>query len=456
MTTIVQPEDLYTVLGISPTSTADEIQAAYYRRVRKHPPEKDPEGFKRVQAAYDILSHPVTRKEYDEISDPKARELIDRGRKLLNEYRAGAASLIKRALIRQPRSVIIRDLLTQALMVVEEYDEALAQAHKVLAAEPSNPVYSVRVGDALRALGRDDEALPYYRKAVSLARWSSQLLVKLADLLNALDRPDEAIHLVEEAVHRDGRVDFDDFVYFQCLCTIYALRERNDELAATHRRIRQILPPDPDTRSYVAWFLLEHALQISRTGNYEGAVLSIEEAESIDSSQPELDSTARRLRDERTAFNELKVLRYDGGFELTLRMALLSLGFRGLLGEDETLDQLFDCVTTALIRLLETEGIDLQAQVRSLRGKYRAAGHLLSDYLQEIEELAASTPKRYISLSCPSCGIRSFTERPTAAWLVEDGWSPSQASAVFQRLGETGVLRGTIFTCGQCGTRFNG
>jgi curved DNA-binding protein CbpA len=57
--------DPYDVLGIARTATATELKQAYFALVRAHPPERDPEMFKQVRAAYERLRDPATRIETD-------------------------------------------------------------------------------------------------------------------------------------------------------------------------------------------------------------------------------------------------------------------------------------------------------------------------------------------------------------------------------------------------------
>ncbi len=58
-------ENPYAVLGLNRTATLDEIKQAYFNQVRQHPPEREPDAFKRIRAAYDQLKTPEKRVEAD-------------------------------------------------------------------------------------------------------------------------------------------------------------------------------------------------------------------------------------------------------------------------------------------------------------------------------------------------------------------------------------------------------
>jgi curved DNA-binding protein CbpA len=42
-------------LGLKRGASQEEVRRAYFRQVREHPPETDPEGFKAIRAAYEQL-----------------------------------------------------------------------------------------------------------------------------------------------------------------------------------------------------------------------------------------------------------------------------------------------------------------------------------------------------------------------------------------------------------------
>jgi curved DNA-binding protein CbpA len=47
--------DPFAILGLEETADDDAVRAAYLVALRKSPPDRDPEGFRRIRDAYEVL-----------------------------------------------------------------------------------------------------------------------------------------------------------------------------------------------------------------------------------------------------------------------------------------------------------------------------------------------------------------------------------------------------------------
>jgi len=88
--------DLYDILGVSKSADAAAIKKAYRKLARENHPDVNPgdaaaeERFKRISAAFDVLSDPKKRKLYDEFGYDGLREGFDAKRARAGRRSAGA------------------------------------------------------------------------------------------------------------------------------------------------------------------------------------------------------------------------------------------------------------------------------------------------------------------------------------------------------------------------------
>lgn len=71
-----QQKDLYQLLGVSKSSSPDEIKKAYRKLAMQYHPDKNPgnkkaeDKFKEISSAYDVLSDPEKKRNYDQFGSP--------------------------------------------------------------------------------------------------------------------------------------------------------------------------------------------------------------------------------------------------------------------------------------------------------------------------------------------------------------------------------------------------
>jgi len=77
----------YDILEISKTAAEGDIKKAFYRLLRKYPPERKPQEYQRLREAYDTLSNPVARREYDSMSEfgSEIKSLREQAEELLRD-----------------------------------------------------------------------------------------------------------------------------------------------------------------------------------------------------------------------------------------------------------------------------------------------------------------------------------------------------------------------------------
>ena len=62
-------KDYYEILDLESIASKDEIKKAYFKLVRRYPPDRYEKEFMNIREAYETLSNEKTRKEYDSIND---------------------------------------------------------------------------------------------------------------------------------------------------------------------------------------------------------------------------------------------------------------------------------------------------------------------------------------------------------------------------------------------------
>jgi curved DNA-binding protein CbpA len=250
--------DFYEVLGVGHAADERAIKSAYFALVRKHPPETRPEEFQRIREAYEVLSNPRSRADYDAVrevdrfGDATTARLRSANEAMESADWPRAQRELDALLAEQPQLGFARDLLGMAYLNAHRPADALREFSRLVDEQPSNAVYHLHKGYAHYAQSQYTPALDCYREARRLDPHDTRVLVATADCMVAQKQYEPALEELERAIHLDGAVDFQDFVFFMRRVQIQLLRERSDLAEAELDQLVRLLPDDADTRKYVA------------------------------------------------------------------------------------------------------------------------------------------------------------------------------------------------------------
>jgi len=251
-------KNFYEALGIDRAADERAIKKAYFALVRKHPPETHPEEFKRIREAYEVLSDRHSRADYDAVDQyDQFGAAISARLKSATEAMdcadwARAQVELAAVLHEQPQLCFARDLLGMAYLNAHRPVDAMREFERLVHEQPSNAVYHLHKGYAHYAQNQYAPALECYEEARMLDPNDTRALVATADCLVAQEEYEPALAELDRAIHLDGTVDFQDFVFFMRKVQIQLLRHRGDLADHELDQIFGVLPDDAETRKYVA------------------------------------------------------------------------------------------------------------------------------------------------------------------------------------------------------------
>lgn len=182
-------ENPYQVLGVDRAADERAIKKAYFTLIRKHPPDSQPEEFKRVRQAYEILSDPVARRRYDAM-DRDYAEYGDESGAALREAEAAANAgdeaeaqrKLRLLLEKQPDLTVARENLVGLLLKASSFEDALKEIDKLRKAKPEEARYAAQRAFVLHRLEKPDKARAALRKAHELAPEDIGIHLELIDM----------------------------------------------------------------------------------------------------------------------------------------------------------------------------------------------------------------------------------------------------------------------------------
>jgi tetratricopeptide (TPR) repeat protein len=439
---MISTADHYDILGLGRAATQRDVKRSFYALLQQFPPEQKPREYQRLREAYDVLSNPVARQEYDSMSEygTEIEALKKEAEDLMHadepDYE-GAIGRLKKAVVLGPRIGMLRNMLGICFLRKEAADKALSQFEAAVSIDPKNLTYRMNKGRALEDLGRPVEAEKVFRAAWAEDEEEYEAPRALASLLFKTDRVDEALGVLDKAILADGKVDFQDFFCYYDKLHFLLFSGRHDQLENELRTVVTIANMEAE-RSFAAFMLARTGMQLYELNAHALSHKFLAAASEID---PENDAIAEITVDaERYAVIDKGVedIGNDKAYHDFVKhvVAIFAGRYTGRLEPgvfEERVREIVDVIPN--IMSVDPDSSDIKRSIRKLKSDYPKV-YEVGDKLLDV--MASHPPADHVLLPCPHCkekvrgakGDRSFGYCPHCdGTIVYDGTAYRSTSA---------------------------
>jgi len=389
--------DLYSILGVNSTASEDEIKRAYFRQVREHSPEKDPEQFKLVRSAYETLSDAAARRDYDTLQQygVEIQELLEEAEEFMDlEEWDEAIKRFKRILVLHPESNAARNSLGICYMQDEQYDAAIKTFTQLTKRSPDSAAYWMGLGyahfnaaDGLEedSSGRREQlvrAQDAFARAVELEPLNSDAYQGVAHVRREFKDWYGAAKWLEAGVTADGETDLHDFDALKELCWVYLISDDESRLGDTLYRLVEIVPDDDDARMYMSWQLGRLGAQFAEVGAFKQAGMAFDQACHLDPQDEELSGARDAARRLGRAEDEITAMRDDELIVPPLRglMIVRLMAAHGREVDDADFQETLEALDTR-------DGLLIAQSVARIKSSYPGLAALNSEMLEYLSRI---------------------------------------------------------------------
>ncbi len=197
----------YKVLGVERTADVRAIKKAYVALIRKFTPEAHPEEFKKIRAAYELLSDEDARARFDdgekgyaEYGEDVAKRIADADEALGKQQPELAREILLELAGKAPETVVVREKLAFSFLNGGEHEQALAEFDFLAKKEPENARHHLHRALALNRLERQAEVEVALEEARRLDPKDARIALATCDYYAATGRSAEALAVVDATV----------------------------------------------------------------------------------------------------------------------------------------------------------------------------------------------------------------------------------------------------------------
>ncbi len=400
--------ELYQVLEVLPQSSPEEIKRAYYQLVRKYPPEKDPEKFNEIRGAYETLSDPRSRENYDSIQDygEQISELFGQAKEKMDAKDwTNVIPLLKHLLVLSPGASAARNYLGICYIYTQEWNEAFKVYQALTKEYPDVALYWNNFGQLYKqqadSLDKENATKPqlyaqareYFQKAIEYERFNHIHYLDIAyTYLDEYNYP-EALVWAEKSVAADGEESFNDLETLLFVCRIHFYIADLQSFEVTLLRIVSLVPEDEEAKKHAAYRFAQlcyeygkYAVEAGYSSVLKYALVYVKTASNLIPNDTDVCNLLERTEYTSAIFEEHDVLKQDTLilYHLQRLAAFCLCDYFNLYKSEEERKNVFDEIFS---KILASPCNSIVYSINKIKSKYPLIYKLKEDLFNEIEKL---------------------------------------------------------------------
>ncbi|MFJ5768903.1 DnaJ domain-containing protein [Psychrobacillus sp. NPDC093180] len=389
-------ESYYDILEIQENAGEEQIKKGYILQLRKYPNEKYPEEFKAIRNAYEVLSDPISRNEYD-LMTVHGKEIevlsLEAEKSALKEDYASAAMFYKKILIIVPSLMNIRNKYAVALINSNNEDKAIIQLEKLIKLDDTNAVYFFNLGLAYEKIDKEYLAIENYKKALILDSNNINILFAISDVYVTLRDYKSAKMIMEDVINQNVEDNFHNFVFLFKQLKIDVFAKDINSFLQTFKRIEKLLSIHPSEKKYAAIEFGKFASKLFEYNAFEWAHYVTEKGIELNPEDIYLANLLEETNNKKNLYEEFNSLHSDKKIIGPIRHSMYLFLFKDDYEEskfNESLEKMHEDLETAYIY----DPIETLKTIKRIKVIYPNTYKKREDFFGTIQTLSKESKER--------------------------------------------------------------
>lgn len=220
----------YDILDLEPGASQEEIKRAYFKMVRRHSPESDPEQFQKIREAYEQLKKQQNKQDlpvFAALTDPSAIKMMQqiniyRKEKNVTMYRDACEEAWRRF----PDCIQFLYMLVMAQRKCRNTGKAVKNAELLVSKDPENKWFQKELAVSYMERGYKNKACGAFDRAFELGCRDTEFLIMYGGICDENFQYEKGVTVLMEVIRSEARWSRDDIrqladAYSGALCMNY-------------------------------------------------------------------------------------------------------------------------------------------------------------------------------------------------------------------------------------------